>query len=276
MRTRQITLLHVALVTIMVAVSPHRVQGGEVHIAAANNDMARLRALVVADGSLVQAKDDKGRSPLHWVAISGHREAAAFLLDKGAEVDARDNDGCTPLYSVFLAAFGGVPNATGLTATVDLLLKRGADANARDLKNGGTPLHGAVLSGDREAVALLIEKGANVNAREKTQGSTPLHAAALVGDKEIAELLINKGSDVNARDTIQNATPLLFAVAARHRAVVELLIAKKADVSATMIDGRSPLDIALSTGQEELAGILKRAVQKKTVPANKSMESDKK
>jgi ankyrin repeat protein len=90
-----------------------------------------------------------------------------WLLEKGAEIESRDNDGQTPLSS---AAF------LGHEATVQLLLKKGADIESKD-KYGQTPLSRAAMRGHEAVVQLLLEKGADVESRDN-DGQTPLSRAA--------------------------------------------------------------------------------------------------
>ncbi|MFO0547305.1 MAG: ankyrin repeat domain-containing protein [Polyangiaceae bacterium] len=99
-----------------------------------------------------------GRSLL-GVAAEGRREAVVLaLLERGATVDATDDNGRTPL---FWAAWGPTPNL-GL---VQLLLDRGADPNRRT-RFDGTPLHSAVMWEDAEVVAALVRAGADPEEKE--------------------------------------------------------------------------------------------------------------
>jgi Ankyrin repeats (3 copies) len=86
-----------------------------------------------------------------------------------------------------------------------LLLRRGADVNARDLF-GGTPLGWAGLRGQKNVAALLIASGALVDARTVT-GKTPLHLAATAGQKEVVTLLLAHGANRNAKNS-DGQTPL--------------------------------------------------------------------
>jgi ankyrin repeat protein len=88
-----------------------------------------------------------------------------LLLGAGADANARDKAGMTPLMH---AAGGNVP-----VGAIKVMLKAGADVNARD-DTGMTPLLHAALGGaDEKKVAALLEAGADVNARDK-EGMTPL------------------------------------------------------------------------------------------------------
>jgi ankyrin repeat protein len=92
---------------------------------------------------------------------------------------------------------------------VELLLKHGADPNARDAQ-GGTPLYYAARDGCVEVVRiLLLRQGADLNARD-AEGNTPLHRAAANCRYTLAQLLIQHGADPNAKNN-QDKTPLDLA-----------------------------------------------------------------
>ena len=137
----------------------------------------------LADGADVNAKDDNGLTPLHWAAGIGHKEVSEYLITMGADVNAAETvSGMTPLH--FAAALDQ-------KEIVELLLASGADVNAKDV-NGGTPLHIAAFRDQKETAKLLIAKGADVNAKMVSgakKGNTPLDAANETGNTEIADLL---------------------------------------------------------------------------------------
>ena len=89
-------------------------------------------------------------------ASSGNIEAAKQAIADGADVNAKDRGGATPLHQ---AAFNAFHQAalSGHKETVELLIAKGADVNAKDDK-GRTPLDRAV--GYSEIVALLLKHGA--------------------------------------------------------------------------------------------------------------------
>ena len=97
----------------------------------------------------------------------------------------------------------------GQVEAIKVLLKEGADVNAKRDKDGRTPLHWAAWKGQVEAIKLLLKAGAKVNAKEKT-GKTPLHSAALKGQVEAIKVLLKAGAKVNARDK-DGDTPLHWA-----------------------------------------------------------------
>ena len=173
---------------------------GEIHDAARDGDLDRVKALVKATPDLVFSRDNYGGTPLLWAAMKGHKDIVEFLLANKADVDAKANDDTTALETA---------SVFGHADVVKLLLANKADVNAKS-NLGTTPLHAAADKGYKDIATLLLANKADVNARDNI-GLTPLHFAAGYGHKDVAELLLANKADVNARDN-QGATPLRLAV----------------------------------------------------------------
>ena len=138
----------------------------------------------------------RGRRPppagalLYEAALKNQRDIADLLIGKGANVNARDRSGATPLHAAALKGNLGI---------AELLVGHGAEVDARD-GDGLTPLHIAALSGHADVAALLLDRGADREARDRGAGATPLFQAAAFGRKAVVELLVRRGADVNARN----------------------------------------------------------------------------
>ena len=172
---------------------------------------AQVAALLAADRSLVNTRNEAGHSPVLIAQYHRKPEVVAMLLAAGPELDIFDaasvgrtarvaelldrdpalldaysKDGFFPLG---LAAFFGHPD------TVALLLKRGADVGtvARNPMRIQA-LHAAVAGRSFPAIKLVVEAGAAVNAPQQ-QGFTPLHEAVNQGNLELTRYLLAHGAD---------------------------------------------------------------------------------
>jgi hypothetical protein len=123
---------------------------------------------LIQDGADINAAQGDGTTPLHWAVYKIDTELTGMLLAAGAEIDAVNRYGSSPLAEAVKVAN---------TALVEMLLKSGADANAPNL-DGQTALMLAARTGSVEAAELLVEHGADVNARESWRGQTALMWAA--------------------------------------------------------------------------------------------------
>jgi uncharacterized protein len=144
---------------------------------------------LIKQGADVNAADPDGTTPLAWAADAGNTETVELLLHAGANPKARNRYGVTAL---------SVAAGHGNGAIVDLLLKAGADPKA-SLPGGQTILMSAARAGNPEAVRLLIAHGSDVNARESTYGETALMWAAAQNHPEAVQLLLAHGAEINAR-----------------------------------------------------------------------------
>jgi ankyrin repeat protein len=188
-------------------------------------------------------------------------EVVRALLDRGADIEARDNLKGIPL--VASGGGGATPlieaAKTGDITIVKLLLERGANINAADA-NGGTALTEAVIHAERETVRLLLDKGASVKVRTGALAYPVLAMAAMRGDVEIARVLLEKGAEVNAADT-NGMTPLMWAASndAGNQELVGLLLAAGADPKMAAKSGETALTAALRRGETPVAAILRKA-----------------
>jgi len=155
--------------------------------ASIQGDVPAIEKLLAGNRSLLTAQSSDGWTPLHLAAFFGKTEAARFLLNKGAEVNARSTNPMenTPLHAAAAGRHAEV---------VKLLLDHGASANARQ-HGGWTALHAAAQNGDVEAAKSLVAAGADVMARADNNQSA-LDLALTKAQQAMVEYLEANGASL--------------------------------------------------------------------------------
>lgn len=196
------------------------------------------------------------RTPLHQIAAGGHLNGVKYLLEKGANKHACDEDGSTLIH---YAAVGG---------NVDMMRFLCDDCGMRDLidkpdKNGMTPLLNIVEEGNNNTIPMidfLLAQGADIYACD-VQGQGVLHHAAYnengiaimqflldqlkdtkeklieryVAAKEydkLFTLLVKKNMSINEKEKKRRKTPLHIAAKIGNLPMVKFLVSQGADIRA--------------------------------------------
>jgi ankyrin repeat protein len=257
MKTKQFSIVSCALLLSCLAWAGTG-RAGEIHDAANKSNVEKVKALLAANPGLVNARDERlQQTPLHLAAgstsSSGSDRKITVELLIARGADVNARDAQRRTPLHEVAYYDRKD-------IVELLLSKGADVNARD-DSGETPLFMAASGGHKEVVELFLAKGLQVNAKG-AYGRTPLQLAAGNGRKEVVELLIARGADINARDAFYGKTPLHEAAGGGHKDVVELLIARGADISVNDKNGMTPLQVAEKNGKTDIADLLRRPTGK--------------
>jgi ankyrin repeat protein len=199
--------------------------GIDAMLLAADISSTELIELLLKSGADANAANPDGETALHLVARAGNLEAARLLRKAGARVDPRENFGeQTPLmWAVvrrhpamveFLLNQGADINAR--SAVRDYQRVATAESRAKSLDRGGfTPLLYAARENCRECVEILIRHGADLNKSDPTR-VVPLVIAMINGNFDIARRLVEAGADVNQWDTYGQA-PLHVAISGAGR-----------------------------------------------------------
>jgi ankyrin repeat protein len=206
---------------------------------------AATAAYLLSLGIGVDTRDTWGYTPLHMAADMGNMDVAEFLINRGAEMNAkitwfiRNDDypiGSTPLD----IALDNDPQSE----LVKYLEAKGAKTGRylpgklyfEDLGNVELELFRAARNGNISIIAKRIGSGADINAKDNA-GWTPLHWAAYFGRNMTVRFMIKNGARVNERSAI--------------------FISKEYPA------GQTPLDVAETAGKDETAKILRSGGGKK-------------
>lgn len=239
------------------------------HYAALAGHIPLARLLLDAGVSVNVVSGKLAATPLHCAAVHGRHRMIEYLLSRGANVDARDAEGLTPLQYAslrnrsptveLLAGFGARPadlfdaiNA-GDVRQLLALLRGGANVNASDLF--GPPLHHAAAKGRTYIASRLLDAGADLAATGEPLHLQALHVAALGGHAETARLLIDHGANLEARDA-QGRTPLMIAATYGKLSTAEALLTAGANPYATdTAYGHTAIHVAAAGGYVDLVSL---------------------
>ena len=216
--------------------------------------------LLLKLGGRVDIRDTRKQTVLHKTlnrlnkGVSG---AVKFLLEHGADVNAKRDDLCTPLHLAF---------HVGKLKAARILLEHHADVNARN-DDGQAPLHllsrwGAQQDEDdgSDLATQLLERGANVNEKDNVN-ATPLHVASYHKRLEIIPVLLNHGANINMEND-EGKTPLQIAIQGNRSAqrdgvgIARLLLVHGAEAYARDKYPISTSDLACCFQKEKIAQVL--------------------
>jgi len=208
------------------------------------------------NGANVEATDNEGSTPLHLASSEGHLDIVQYLsTSHGANAANTDNWGNTPLHK---ACMNGQ-----LDVERYLLTYHGANLEAADNNEGKTPLLEACWCGHLAVVQELVARGANLEATDN-DGWTPLHCACNWGQHDVAQFLLVScgGANLEATDD-DGMTPLHLACYQENLAVVQELVARGADLFVTAANGETAFDVAYEYGETYVVDYLLHAYVEK-------------
>jgi ankyrin repeat protein len=241
--------------------------------AALYSDAATVQQLLKL-GADAKLRNNGGATALMWAV--NDLDKTRLLIDAGADVNGRSDDGQTPLL-IACSFYGASP-------IVKLLLDHGADPSYRVSSATGemTPLAQAAYAGDAEVIQLLLDRGANVKKAGffaitfaalslckhcvdllvKQANPADVNMATLFNlppfnEPRAARLLLDQGADLKTVDPEGRTLLMLASASATFPAeTVKALITNGADVNARSAKGETALDFARRHGQSPVVDLL--------------------
>ena len=221
--------------------------------AAFEGNVAELAANKHAGSDLdALSPDEIQATALTMAAVGGQTEAAQWLADNGANVNALNGDGSTALNA---AAF------LGRAGVAEVLIDGGVDTSIRSYEGAGpadiaqldwetTEYIAAMLQldVDRETVesgrAKILAMMSGTSEASTGGGYEEIAYAILMGDSAAAKTALAGGADANSRDPNLGGTPLIFAALMGRAEIAKMLLAAGADINATDSNGTNALTVA--------------------------------
>ena len=231
--------------------------GQTIHKHAIEGNIRAIKKLFNSKGmTCLEVKDEVGCSPLHYAALSGHKETVEFLIDNNASVNTSNNSGHTPLHMAAIV---------GNRKIIDLLISKGANLNAKPITGESVldialthanPRNISLCEGINECAGYLKSLGVGSNAGES------IILAAQTGNFEAIKQHLASG--VNVNEKLDGATPLSWAVSRGDREISKYLISEGANIEDVCADGSTLLDVAIFNDDKDIAKILSGENAKKT------------
>ncbi len=193
-----------------------------------SGDRKAIAGMLLDRGAEIEATNRYGYTPLHCAAMGGDKGVIEALLARGAKVNAKTSSQWIPLHYAAL---------NGPVECIALLLEQGADIHAK-ADDGETPIVVASRSGRSDTFNYLLGKGGKLDGT--MEGFTSLHLAATVGQVDVVKTILAKGIDIDARDEYGN-TALQSAAYNMNKEMVQFLLESGADPNAKDNSGRTAL-----------------------------------
>ena len=200
-----------------------------------NSELVRL---LIQEGADVNAQDEDGESPLHGaMARSDNYDVARILIENGADLTSKAADAKTPLHSIYNNTIGRV------FMRDDMFELMKPDSEAMTITH--------FLAWSSRSTAEIFQRGHSYDDdadlfSADCLGRSCLHLAAARGNLEVLSYLVGQASpETLDRKDIRGRTPLHYAAdSSRALGIIDILIGKGCEVNVTDNTGQTALDWA--------------------------------
>lgn len=232
--------------------------------AARIGDLDGIKRYLSEGADINELSPETNISALSWATMMGEMEAAKLLIERGANLNVRQEDGGTPLH---------IAVTLGRAEIAELLITEGADVDAKN-RGGQVPASGLHLpwgmlkfmigmfdikleEKEVEAGRAKIAKMLNIEFGSQPQrAANDVWDAAFIGDFDMVKKAVDDGLDVNARNPA-SGDPLLFTASLMgHTDIIAFLLEKGADINVQNRDGNTSLHAAAFLGRADAAELL--------------------
>ncbi|XP_068231121.1 uncharacterized protein G9a isoform X2 [Palaemon carinicauda] len=239
------------------------------HVAASYDALAAVHILILA-GATLDMVDMQLMSPLMVAITKGHNDVVKYLVQAGASLMAKNQEGMTSLH---LAAKCG--NFLACQYIVDSGRLTRHSINTQD-EGGWTPLVWASENRFINVVKYLVDHGGNPQLCDVEQ-NTALHWAAFSGSTQICSMLLDRGCSLRSMNA-HGDTPLHIAARQNHADAVVLFLARGARIDILNSKQQTPMDCAVPESdvylQLSLNSKLLNAMQQNNYRTEKILSSD--
>lgn len=241
---------------------------GELQDAAARGDLARVRALVQANPTAISARVD-GTTALHEATRGGHAEVVKFLVTSGANINALNFSGLTPLKLALGYQRAGIADYLRMQGGLEKAAAPALPVSRVAAATNAVPAPAALFeSAPQKATRTTPPVSAPTNSalaatatnkppteREMMQVLYPIHEAARVGDVEQIKFLFKTSPDLIDATDEKGLTPLHTAAAHRQFRAADTLLSLRAKVNARADSGLTPLHVAVRQSDLRMVGL---------------------
>jgi len=200
-----------------------------------SGDLVTFNTLLASNPVLINTKEQKRQESLLHVATRNNQpDMAKLLIEKGLDINAKNNLGATPLL---------IASLNGYVDLVKLLLSSGADLRITN-NNGRSPVEYAAYGKNITVYKLFFEKDTTLVKHRSTDGATLLHWAANAGDTVLFSFLLGKGLDIQSKAD-DGVSVVHWAYSGGNKTMLAYLSKKGLDFNIGSTADYSPISAAL-------------------------------